>query len=202
MTTGRRLVCKEFLCFNTALSSYALTCALLTFAPLCPGSVSPSNGCGFRRRSQSVRPIFVLTLWTSEGLTQASSQFEGVEFPARPIEDFPESLSQAMLVGCNVSREIGRTSRGVRAPPSPTRLPSPPVPKGSALVGSLQIVYVFLTEGLFGYSHQPTLIFPKVPGRTFFLNLSKFVAFAAAPFALTPFFRNQPVPTNFCRLLS
>ena len=25
------------------------------------------------------------------------------------IGDFPESLSQAMLVGCNVSREIGRT---------------------------------------------------------------------------------------------
>ena len=29
-------------------------------------------------------------------------------FPG-PIGDFPESLSQAMLVGCNVSREIGRT---------------------------------------------------------------------------------------------
>ena len=27
----------------------------------------------------------------------------------RPIGDFPESLSQAMLAGCNVSREIGRT---------------------------------------------------------------------------------------------
>ena len=26
----------------------------------------------------------------------------------RPIGDFPESLSQAMLVGCNASREIGR----------------------------------------------------------------------------------------------
>ena len=26
----------------------------------------------------------------------------------RPMGDFPESLSQAMLVGCNVSREIGR----------------------------------------------------------------------------------------------
>ena len=26
----------------------------------------------------------------------------------RPIGDFPESLSQAMLVGCDVSREIGR----------------------------------------------------------------------------------------------
>ena len=29
----------------------------------------------------------------------------------RPMGDFPESLSQAMLVGCNVSREIGR--RGI-----------------------------------------------------------------------------------------
>ena len=27
----------------------------------------------------------------------------------RPKGDFPESLTQAMLVGCNVSREIGRT---------------------------------------------------------------------------------------------
>ena len=26
-----------------------------------------------------------------------------------PIGDFPESLSQAILVECNVSREIGRT---------------------------------------------------------------------------------------------
>ena len=26
----------------------------------------------------------------------------------RPIGDFPESLSRAILVGCNVSREIGR----------------------------------------------------------------------------------------------
>ena len=32
MTTGHRLFCKEFLCFNYALSSYALTCALLNFA--------------------------------------------------------------------------------------------------------------------------------------------------------------------------
>ena len=29
-----------------------------------------------------------------------------------PIGDFPESLSQAMLVGCNVSREIGRMHGG------------------------------------------------------------------------------------------
>ena len=28
------------------------------------------------------------------------------------IGDFPESLSRAMLVGCNVSREIGRTPCG------------------------------------------------------------------------------------------
>ena len=27
----------------------------------------------------------------------------------RPIWNFPEVLTQAMLVGCNVSREIGRT---------------------------------------------------------------------------------------------
>ena len=34
--TGHRLFCKECLCFNTALSSYALTCALLRRPPLRP----------------------------------------------------------------------------------------------------------------------------------------------------------------------
>ena len=49
----------------------------------------------------------------------------------------------------------------------------------------------FSTKGPFGYSRQPTFIFPKVPGRTFFPNLPKFVTFAAAPLVLTPFVRNQ-----------
>ena len=31
----------------------------------------------------------------------------------------------------------------------------------------------------------------KVPGRTFFPNLSKYITFAAAPSVLTPFVRNQ-----------
>ena len=64
---------------------------------------------------------------------------------------------------------------------------------GSALMGSLQIL-CFLTEGLFGCSRQPTFIFPKVPGRTFFHNLSKFITaktVAAAALVLTPFVRNQ-----------
>ena len=51
--------------------------------------------------------------------------------------------------------------------------------------------YMFLTEGPFGYSREPTFIFPKVPGRTFFLNLSKLITFAVAPLVLTPFVRNQ-----------
>ena len=46
-------------------------------------------------------------------------------------------------------------------------------------------------QGLFGYSRQPTFIFPKVPGRTFLPNPSKFVTSAAAPVALNPFVRNQ-----------
>ena len=29
----------------------------------------------------------------------------------RPIGDLPESLSEAMLVGCNISREIGRSMK-------------------------------------------------------------------------------------------
>ena len=61
---------------------------------------------------------------------------------------------------------------------------------GSALMGSLQMS-CFLTEGPFGYSRSPTFIFPKVPGCTFFPNLSKFITFAAAPSVLTPFVRNQ-----------
>ena len=64
---------------------------------------------------------------------------------------------------------------------------------GSALMGSLQFS-CFLTEGLFGYSRQPTFIFPKVPGHTFFPNLSKILTVAAAPLVLTPFVRNQAQP--------
>ena len=51
---------------------------------------------------------------------------------------------------------------------------------GSALMGSLQIS-CFSTEGLFGYSRQPTFIFPKVPGCTFSPNLSKLLTSAVAP---------------------
>ena len=46
-------------------------------------------------------------------------------------------------------------------------------------------------QGLFGYSRSPISVFPKVPGRTFFPSLSKSITFAAAPFVLTPFVRNQ-----------
>ena len=49
----------------------------------------------------------------------------------------------------------------------------------------------FLREGPFGYPAEPTFIFPNVPGRTFSPNLSKLLAFAAAPLVLTPFVRNQ-----------
>ena len=35
------------------------------------------------------------------------------------------------------------------------------------------------------------LIFPKVPGQTFFPNLSKIITFAAAQLVLIPFVRNQ-----------
>ena len=34
-------------------------------------------------------------------------------------------------------------------------------------------------------------IFPEVPGRTFFPNLSKLLTFAVAPLVLTPFVRHQ-----------
>ena len=58
-------------------------------------------------------------------------------------------------------------------------------------MGSLQIS-CFLTEGLFlGTPINLLLIFPKVPGCTFFPNLSKIITVAAAPLVLTPFVRNQ-----------
>ena len=42
-----------------------------------------------------------------------------------------------------------------------------------------------------GNSRSPTFISPKVPGPTFFPNLSKIVTFAAAPLVLAPFVGNQ-----------
>ena len=51
-----------------------------------------------------IRPISLLTLWISRGF---DSSIILIPFP-RPIGDFPEALSQAMLAGCNVSRGIGR----------------------------------------------------------------------------------------------
>ena len=77
---------------------------------------------------------------------------------------------------------------------------------GSAIMGSLQLFLCFSTEGLFWYSREPTFIFPRVLGRTFFPNLSKLITFAAAPLALTPFVRNHRldvVPRDFgylCRV--
>ena len=62
---------------------------------------------------------------------------------------------------------------------------------GSALMGPLQIS-CFLTEGFLGTPVDRIIfIFPKVPGRTFFPNLSTFITSAAAPLVLTPFVRNQ-----------
>ena len=52
-------------------------------------------------------------------------------------------------------------------------------------------IQVVWQRDLFGYSGQPKFVFTKVPGRTFFLNLSNNIAFAAAPLVLTPFVRNQ-----------
>ena len=61
---------------------------------------------------------------------------------------------------------------------------------GSALIGWLRIS-CFLTQGLSGYSREPTFIFQKVPGRIFFLDLSKLITLAAALLVSTPFVRNQ-----------
>ena len=86
-----------------------------------------------------------------------------------------------------------------KAPPWLAAGPAPPASRpaelgkgqmGSALMEPLQVL-CFSTEGPFGYSRKPTFIFPKVPGPTFFPNLSRFITFAAAPLVLTTFVRNQ-----------
>ena len=52
--------------------------------------------------------------------------------------------------------------------------------------------HVFFTEGLFGEVLLLTYLYlPESSGRTFFPNLSKLIAFAAAPLVLTPFVRSQ-----------
>ena len=69
---------------------------------------------------------------------------------------------------------------------------------GSALMGSLQI-WSFWQRDLLGIPANLLFIFPEVPGRTFFHNLSKMLTFAVAPLVLTPFVRNQPLSlTVFC----
>ena len=55
---------------------------------------------------------------------------------------------------------------------------------------------VFLDRGTFWVLPLTTLVFAKVPGRTFSPNLSKLITFAAAPLVLTPFVRNQKVAND------
>ena len=62
---------------------------------------------------------------------------------------------------------------------------------GSALVGSLQTSYIFVDRGTFWVL---PLTSPKVPGRIFFPNLSKFITFAVALLVWTPSVRSQPAP--------
>ena len=50
---------------------------------------------------------------------------------------------------------------------------------------------MFFDRGTFWVLPLTYFYIPKVPGRTFLPNLSKFITFAAAPLALTPFVRNQ-----------
>ena len=53
-----------------------------------------------------------------------------------------------------------------------------------------------LTEGLFGYWRQPTFIFPEVPGRTFFPNLSQVINyFCSGPISADPICP-QPKPKH------
>ena len=51
--------------------------------------------------------------------------------------------------------------------------------------------FMFLTEGLLGYSVNLLLSSQNCQGVPVFLNLSKTITFAAAPLVLNPFVRNQ-----------
>ena len=105
----------------------------------------------------AVRPISVLTLWISEGLTQAESEIvrDGI---LRPIGNFPESLSHGILAGIILVGRLGAPGRidalpggcpyicpPIRLllppPPSPplplTPLPSLPLPPSLSLPPSL-----------------------------------------------------------------
>ena len=54
--------------------------------------------------------------------------------------------------------------------------------------------FSFLTEVLFGYSREPSFIFPKCQGVLFpQFESVKLIIFAAAPLVLTPFVRNQMI---------
>ena len=73
--------------------------------------------------------------------------------------------------------------------PAPSRTAAPSgSQKGTYGVSTNGVTAKFMFfDRLFGYSRSRA----KVPGRTFFPNLSKFSTFAAAPLVLTPFARNQ-----------
>ena len=55
---------------------------------------------------------------------------------------------------------------------------------------------LFFDRGTFWVLPIIYFYLPKVPGRTFFPNLSKLITFAAAPLVLTPFVRNQTITTT------
>ena len=66
--------------------------------------------------------------------------------------------------------------------------------KGTNRVGTngVTAIFMFLTEGPFGYSLSPNyLYFPKRARAYLFPNLSKFITCAAAKIVLTPFVRCQ-----------
>ena len=68
---------------------------------------------------------------------------------------------------------------------------------GLALVGSLQMSNViFFDRGTFWVLPLTYFIFSKVPGRTFFPNLSNFTTFAAAPLISVDPIRPQPTSAS------
>ena len=71
------------------------------------GTLASRCSTRVRKRALFVKPNLPTNIVGFGGFDSSIMLFLRDGIP-RPIEDFTESLIQAILVGCNVSREIGR----------------------------------------------------------------------------------------------
>ena len=107
---------------------------------VCPTPNLPTNIVGFRGFDSSV--VLILR--------------GGIP---RPTGNFPESLSQAMLVGCNVSREIGRTGHAGSARRGYTSLPYSTFNTSHKFVNQCVYIYIYIcTHMIYLFKVQTTYL--------------------------------------------